>query len=244
MNINEIKYGITRDPFSGKIYEGLIYTVGIDKTIDILSKNLGNIPSFQIKKVSDVIAIGFNVKYFSSPESKLYSSDIVDPNIQRIIELSNNLGYFIASYVLIREDFRRVKYTYNPKSFKENYLSVKPISVVFTLEKKYDDVVTNVPRYLYHISNKKFLNKVKDRGLVPRSGNKQSYHPERIYFTTKMKDMEEFSDLVSNFIPKAEQLILTVDTKNLNQTFYRDPNLDTAIYCYHNIDPKDIVEYK
>ena len=114
---------------------------------------------------------------------------------------------------------------------------------MFTIERRYDEKDTSIPKFLYHITNKSFINKIQSRGLIPKTKSKQSYHPERIYFTKNETNMKSFSNMLIRFIPKEEQLILKIDTEGLDNTFYQDPNLSNAIYTHQNISPQHIVSY-
>lgn len=246
MNLNEIINGTARDPFTGDLYEGLIYSVDTDKAVDILKRNLKDIPIFDINDYDDkYIAFVFKLSYPPSNVERMFGADIVDSNLSKIIRLVNNLGYFVSSYIFNPYNMsKRYKSSYSPTKFREDFFKMNPNYIIFVIEKKYDTIDEDIPEKIYHITNKSFINRVQSRGLIPRSGSKQSYHPERIYFTKNIEDMRAFSNMVSGYIPKENQLVLTIDTKGLDNTFYIDPNLDDAIYTYKNIDPKNIISYE
>jgi len=247
MNLNEIITGTVRDPFNGKLYEGLIRSVDFDTAINLLNKNLKDVPDFQIINTNEergIISFNFKVNYPDLTMSRIYGANIPDPNISKILVLVNNLGYFVASYIFDFNPFSFYKSKYSPNKFRDDFFSRTPREIVFTIEKKYDDVDEDIPNKIYHITNKSFINKIQNKGLIPVSGSKQSYHPERIYFTKSIDDMKKFSNMVSKFIPKEDQLILTIDTTDLNTTFYKDPNLLGAVYTYKNINPKNIISYE
>lgn len=245
MNLNEIINGTTRDPFTGDLYEGLIRTVNPKDAVKILKRNLKDVPEFHIHGYShEYIGIMFKVTYPPSNVARMFGSDTTDPNLSKIFKLVNNLGYFVSTYIFDPFQHDEYRTSYNPTKFRSDFLSLNPNFILFVLERKYDAVDEYIPEKLYHITNKSFINRIQSRGLVPRSGSKQSYHPERIYFTKNIDNMREFSNMVSGYIPKENQLVLTIDTKGLDNTFYIDPNLDDAIYTYKNIDPKNIISYE
>ena len=249
MNLNEIITGTVRDPFNGNLYEGLIRSVDFNSAVNLLKKNLKDVPKFDIINTDEersIISFNFKVTYPDYTIDRIYGANIVDPNISKILILVNNLGYFVSSYIFDFDtnpfDFYKSKY--NPNKFRDDFFSRTPKDIIFTIEKKYDDVDENIPDKIYHITNKNFINKIQNKGLIPVSGSKQSYHPERIYFTKDIDDMRHFSDMVSRFIPHEQQLILTIDTSNIDNVFYKDPNLLGAIYTYKNIGPKNIISYE
>ena len=124
-------------------------------------------------------------------------------------------------------------------------------------EKKYQKPLKNndieVPNILYHITQKCYVTKIKQKGLIPKSGNKLSEHPERIYFLTS-KPREDilwriakqiFIQNDSNeYVERNAMVLLTIDiTKVKNKLkFYSDPNADECVYTYDNISPKLITK--
>ena len=78
------------------------------------------------------------------------------------------------------------------------------------------------------------------------------YHPERIYFVTDISDKNKLKDLISQLFIKNENdieykstyIILEIDLnkngQSVNPQFYKDPNLDGAVFTMENIHPNAI----
>ena len=91
--------------------------------------------------------------------------------LSKYLPMINNLGYFISS-VFIGDD--KIEY-------KEDYLPNIECDNIF-IEAKYDYEV-KIPKLLFHTSPIIFKNKILKNGLTPKSGNKLSNHPNRIYLS-------------------------------------------------------------
>lgn len=94
------------------------------------------------------------------------------------------------------------------------------------------------PKSIYHLTDQKNIKSILKKGLIPRSGNKLTVHPGRVYFTKTLKaieDLQKFDDF-----DLRNPVILSIDTTNLDCKFEKDINLPTAIYTTDNISPKNI----
>ena len=148
-------------------------------------------------------------------------------NYEDIKKLINTLGYFI-SFVYINDEW--IKYD-------EKYLDdIKGISI----EPKYDTELEILPKYLYHVTQNKYLNKILKIGLIPKHHDKLTHHPDRIYVSNDLKSAQE----IKMFIEKTydtEASILIIDTSDLHNKFYSDVNLrQDGFYTLNNISPKNI----
>lgn len=116
-------------------------------------------------------------------------------------------------------------------------------------------------RYIYHITPSINLDKIEELGLCPKSQNKEFLYPNRIYFYIgKMtpKDVVTFGNMLYPHIKQTEYTkankiydsfaLIQVDTRDLDfdeVSFYKDPNLDNAIYTVDNIPPESVfVKYR
>lgn len=121
--------------------------------------------------------------------------------------------------------------------------------VILQYVKNRQEQETKVPQYLYHLTLKKNLSKILRNGLVPKSGNKNDNHLEKIYFFTEFNPAE-FKNLLRQFLEyeklngDTEYSVLEIDTKKLNNNikFYEDPQLSggLAVWCFDNIPPTAI----
>lgn len=150
--------------------------------------------------------------------------------LDKYIPIVTNLGYFIS------------KLTFDGRTWLKEY-DGKSKPIAFILEPKYDYEV-EIPEFLYHTSPLKFKDKILKNGLSPRSGNKLSNHPERIYL---MNDLERsiwfgnfLNDEDNNKYYKQGYCIYKVKTSDIKK-LYSDINLrNGGFYTVDNIYPENI----
>jgi len=241
MKLIDIINGTLRDPFTGDLYEGLIKTVELEKVLDIVERKF---PTFDIFPDREgILRIEFAPKYLRKKDSN-YIGDIPDPRIVEVLALLNNLGYFPSTVQSHSGQSRldgEIKYT--PEAFRSLITVEQPGYLSFVFEPKYDPVV-DVPQYIYHITDERYVDKIKKTGLKPRALNKRSTHEARIYFSVTKEASDFLWDRLKVHIPKGRGVLLTIDTAELDTTFYNDPNFDQdGVYTYSNISPKHIINY-
>lgn len=244
MKLIEILKGVLRDPFNGEIYEGLIKTIELPQAMDILSRQLNGYPELDLvdDPRTNEITIGFKPEYLDIKYSR-YTDQIYDPKISNLLKLVNNLGYFpsILKFELNNQP-KQYSIRYNSKDFRQLMDENEPTYLIFVFEPKYDDVV-KPPNYIYHITNSKFIDNIKSTGLKPKTLNKRSSHPERIYFSLDKDANNRLWEKMKYHIKNG--VLLTIDTTSLNNTFYNDPNFkNLGIYTYGNIPPSSIINYE
>jgi hypothetical protein len=246
MKLIEILKGILRDPFSGEIYEGLIKTTPLSQSMDILNRQLQDYPELDLvdDPKSGEIIIGFKPQYTDYKISK-YSGQTYDPKISKLLQLLNSLGYFpsIVKYEL-NNQLEQYSKKYSPKEFRRLIDEDEPTYLIFVFEPKFDPTMTP-PQYIYHITDVKFLDSIKSIGLKPKTLNKRSSHPERIYFSLSRDANNTLWKNMKYHYGKENGILLTIDTTKLDNTFYNDPNFkDLGIYTYGNIPPSSIIKYE
>jgi len=244
MKLIEILKGILRDPFNGEIYEGLIKTTELPQAMSILSRQLSNYPELDLvdNPRTNEIVVGFKPEYLDSKSSN-YTDQTYDPKISNLLKLVNNLGYFpsIVKFEL-NNQMEQYDMKYNPKDFRQLMDEQEPTYLIFVFEPKYDDVVTP-PKYIYHITSDKFIDNIKTIGLKPKTLNKRTTHPERIYFSIDKKSSDNLWKKMKYHIRGG--ILLTIDTEKLSNTFYNDPNFkDMGVYSYGNIPSTSIIKYE
>ena len=242
--IDLLPVSIYRDPFSGELEEGLIRTVPIDQAMEVLEREVEDYPELDFLNDGNTIILGFKPTYPSDQFSKYTTGDLGDPKISKVLSLANNLGYF-PSVVKYELDNKAEQYTgkYNPSEFRDLILKRRPTYLIFNFEAKYDPIV-KVPRYVYHLTADKNIPKIKEIGLTPKTQGKRSTHPERIYVSLSKKDSDFLFRNLKAYFGKGKGVELVIDTTDLNQTFYQDPNFKgQGVYTYANIPPQAIVEY-
>lgn len=241
MKIIDIINGTLRDPFTGELHEGLIKTVDLQKTLDIIEKQF---PTFDVFPDGEgTLRVEFAPRY-PSRRDRNYVGDQPDPKITEVLVLLNNLGYFpsiVQYHSGVSRKSGQIKYT--SERFRELMTDEQPGYLSFIFEPKYDPVV-QVPRYIYHITDERFLDKIKKIGLKPRALNKRSAHESRIYFSVTKQASDFLWKGLKQHIPKNKGVLLTIDTQGIGATFYNDPNFDEdGVYTYSNITPQHIVSY-
>lgn len=169
--------------------------------------------------------------------------------INIILKKAELLGYFPASFTVDNNP-----YVFFSK-FDTNKLdkiidilkdSIVDRSIVIIFEKNYDKPMEGI-RFLYHATPIERYKKIKLLGLLPRSQNKISKHPDRIYFSIDLQSAERIAGMlvqkeehIEHFT--GEYVILKIDTNSIskNAKFYYDPNYPDGVYTYANIPPQCI----
>lgn len=236
----ELLEGIIRDPFTGEIYEGLIKTVDINKAAQIITNTFGDLPGSDIINTNNDIQVKLKIQYPDLETSKYLNSQIYDQNISKLLQLANNLGYFPALFAYKKHGETQHE-KYSNSKLRQVIDEVEPDFLIFNFEKKYDEII-DVPEFIYHITDIKYLNKIKSIGLTPKTKAKVSDHPERVYFSLNKKYALNLWEKMKIFVQKEKGIILTIDTKGLDNTFYNDPNFaNKGVYTYNNIPPTNII---
>lgn len=151
--------------------------------------------------------------------------------LKKYMPIITNLGYFIS---LISYD----NDTY------EKHIDEELIPYTIVLEPKYDFEVDS-PKILYHTSPLKIKNKILKNGLSPKSNNKLSRHPERIYLSDSIDNAVAFGKYL---IQKEEKndyynigyCIFSIDSIGIGK-LYSDINFrNGGYYVLNNIKPEYI----
>ena len=110
----------------------------------------------------------------------------------------------------------------------------------FQIEKKFEKK-ENYTGKIYHIIEKKKLNKILKNGLVPKHSNKKLHHPDRIYF---YKDSGEKKEYIMRMIKEfkileyREYVIIELNVNDI--ICYKDINSE-GFYTTDNIHPNNIL---
>ena len=113
-------------------------------------------------------------------DGEIYIENQPPQKLEKYLPIITNLGYFISKLTINGQEW-----------IKDFNNDTKPIA--FILEAKYDYEV-EIPETLYHASPIKFRDKIVKFGLTPRTGNKLSNHPERIYLTDDLNKAIDFGN--------------------------------------------------
>lgn len=116
-------------------------------------------------------------------------------------------------------------------------------TIFFIFNKRFDFEDKGIKTKLYHLTNKKYLSKIKNKGLIPKSKKIIDNHPDRIYLFDSIDNLENFYENIKHFNNNYESIKLEINVKSLPKLkLYKDvkfPNYD-AYYTYDNIPPYSI----
>ena len=133
-----------------------------------------------------------------------------------------------------------------------------------TYEKRINDDADGMVRkhrFLYHITPSIYVDDILKNGLCPKSKNKKFNYPNRIYLTVDkltVKDVKAYAEMLYPYIKQNKYTqdegiydnfaLLQISVDELDEdvySFYKDPNLDNAVYTIDNIPPEVIyVKYR
>jgi len=209
------------------IKEGLIKTYPLDFVVGRLDK-FGGIARPNNKR---------NAIYYSIDNKNSLS------DIDKYIKYVNSLGYFISQYKVLYVDKKPLPLNYITYKNPGDIINLKDINELWLIiEPKFDQILGSDVEYLYHITEDKYLDKIKSKGVIPRSLSKKSYHPDRIYVVTNKRYI---NPLLRQFSDKSDSDFSTIkiDYKLAGKPkLYNDPNyLNYGYYITDNISPQSII---
>jgi hypothetical protein len=221
MELLKLLLEIYKEEYNLNLTEGLIKTTNVGKTLNILEKKYSSKFIFSKSKNS------FSIKTFSTDINTLNNGIIKD---------ANNLGWF-PSYIETEE------YTgkWNEKYFKEGEIKLR-------FEAKFDEeIVENIPDILYHITPTQNADKILKIGLVPKSRSKASYHPDRVYLSKDLEDIENLGEMFYQKTGINDWTVLKIKTDMVPGDYlklYTDHNYRQGYYTLNNIPPQAIEKIK
>jgi hypothetical protein len=216
------------------IKEGLIKTYDITHYNRILTDYLDNL------KIDYKISLIDKLKFYVEITNNFNLLECINHQ-------SYTLGYFPSEYKITLKNgmVNKFKIITNWSLFNVDRIEI-------TYEAKYEDgLYTNdivCPNTLYNLTSEKNLDSIKKKGLYPKSKNRISIHPERIYLFT---DIDNYHILlknlrISDFINgiKTKYVLLEIDSSGDKFILHTDPNYRLGYFTYDNISPKLIKEIK
>jgi len=210
-----------KEEYKLNLKEGLIKTTNIGKTLNILEKK------YSSKFIFNKLKNSFYINTFHTDINTLLNGIIKD---------ANTLGWF-PSFIETEDYIGK----WDEKYFKEGEIKLR-------FEAKFDEeVVENIPSILYHITPTQNANKILSIGLVPKSRSKASYHPDRVYLSKNLKDIENLGEMFYQKTGIKDWMILKIDTNMVPGDYlklYTDPNYEHGYYTLNNIPPQAIEKVK
>lgn len=167
---------------------------------------------------------------------------------QFILSLIGNYGYFVSEFII-----DEINKKFDEENFIEIYFHNKEeINIIFYIEAKFDITVKNIPQFLYHATLTEYVENILKKGLFPKTKNKISNHPPRIYLSNSIPNAIVFARFAKakHF---REMTLLEIDTSKIKQTLlyngklidfklYNDPNYrGRGFYTLNNIH-KDAIK--
>jgi len=221
------------------IKEGLITTYNIYRYSDNLHIQLDSCG------IENSIEIIDQYSYFviiDNPDCLLDSDAQVS-----LISLNNLLGYFPSHMILYKEDSEN-NYLFDMKHLLEKLKILNIVRIKIKFEGKYEDGLYKnniiIPTICYHLSPVDNENDITKNGLILKSKNRKSNHPDRIYLFDKYNDYNIIlATLKRNDNKKLgykRQYDLYQINMNDKMILHTDPNFKKGFYTYDSINPKDI----
>lgn len=220
--------------------EGLLFSYPLPLVIKLID----NLKYFQCHSIrpnfnifSDNMSI--NVEVTTNNDAALFKSDI-----ENFIHILNVSGYYIAgSYslstsLLDKQKMTNAEYLYNiftaNNSLNDN--------IIIILEPLYDPEIDihSINGPLYHITGNVYIEKIKKIGLCPKSKNKKTLHPDRVYLSPSKEYAISLAELLHEFGANTMLEISTDGMTSPRYRFFEDPNTEMGIYTYSNIPPEKI----
>ena len=195
------------------IFESILRSYSMEKFVDALKKRF----------CFDIITYAYGSerneegnKYYDVAVYVSYQFDTNNPDFKSICNLYN---VYISS---ITDNKNCIEIVFKQKKTKE------------VTDKIYSEC-----KYLYHITKSKYVNKILNFGLQPKSHSKKAYHPERIYL---LSDKVAYSDINKYKKMLDGDVIIRIDlSKTLNDKIklYVDPDSGRVpgYYCENFIPP-------
>lgn len=223
------------DEYIKQFNEGLIKTHDINKTIQSLKTifNKLNI-DYDIIKTS---IFSYNIEIFNV-------NKLTNNNLKEIVDINNNLFGYYPSYIYIVNNIGQThSYKYDKKYLKNTYQTIKIIFEAKFEKDLYNKEQNNL-NIVYHLTLQKLKHKILKNGLIPKSNNRKTVHPDRIYF---FKNINNYVNLLSNLKNndimnklKTEQYMLLEISLTPDITTHIDSNYIDGLFTYDNINPNNI----
>ena len=204
----------------------------------------GLITSHDITQYSTVITnylTQINIKYSIKIIDKLEFELTLDNVVEDVVEMINHkcyvLGYFPAYYFIMKNGMKN--------GFKKIPKLENIEKIIILYQSKYDDGIYKntliCPDKLYHLSRQENKKSIFKKGLYPKSKNRISVHPERIYL---FDDINNYEDLLKSLkysdTIKKDYILLEINCINDELILHIDPKYRLGFFTYDNINPKNI----
>jgi hypothetical protein len=221
-----------------RIAEEFLLYEGLDITHNsILSSDKLNLWMSLDGKVS-FEAVGVKINMY-------FRKEIQKGDLDNILKWANNMGYFPAVMIL-NSKFEKFNYDKVVK-----FLSRPEFLHRINFEPKFDPELLeqDIPDVAYHIAPTQNEERILKIGLAPRSKEKISCHPSRVYMASSIDGVETLANHPT-FHKNESLTIFEIDIRGLKKIrkirWFSDPNFDDegGFYTYENIPPKYLTAAK
>ena len=246
--------------FKFQLNEMLKTTLSSDRAKHKIEEDIYDLNKEGFEKNDDFL-IYFEGKFLIIELKNTYTYN----EILSILSVIFSTGYFVAQYFLSSETIKNkliydesefLKYWNIPNYKNSNKFNKKIVKFKLKCEPKWDNTA-KIDNYLYHTTNSKNTENILKFGLLPKSGKKKAYHPERVYLSKDIND----TNIILKILQRDDKRdgennsydLLKIDIKNLNfknlngdiieVAFYDDPN-SNGVYTYDKISPTNISLFK
>ncbi len=156
--------------------------------------------------------------------------------ISEIDQLNNLFGYFTAAYLLHKPNGYVI---YDNKKDLFKLKREEGLNLTIQIEPKFDKPEKIKEKY-FHITLKKNVNSILQKGLIPKGKSKKAYHPDRIYLFVDERSAVNKAKLLYWETKGKDTVLLEITTTGLNLIMYKDPQMSNGVYTLDNIPPSNI----
>jgi hypothetical protein len=218
------------------LYETLTFSASLDYAAEHLNRLYSN----------EVYKINFSIKNDKILCKFVNYKKLTNDQFANLLNSINFFGYYPSFYITYNESktgYYHLKY--DESIVKKLATTAGEFLFYLVCEAKYDIEISEyeLPDKLYHITDSKNKEKILRIGLVPRSKEKIYKHPDRIYFSLNMDDLDylrhntEFKRSTDEF--SVIEFDLNALRKNKRMRFFKDENFkDKGVYTLDNVPPQ------
>jgi hypothetical protein len=213
------------EPF--EVTEGLIQSVEPAHFVRVFSRIINS------KNIT------FDIEYEDNGNIFIILNSVSKPDIDFIFSMIANLGYYVSDFTYSTP----IKRKFDKEELFSYFIIHQKIDLTVYVEPYYDREIQIIPKLLYHCTPKIHLDKILKNGLYPKSKNKLSSHPPRVFLCD---NLNKTISLVKQFKYQSNLgvwTILEIDTSKIKEfKIYIDPNYknEGGVYTMNNITPNAI----
>lgn len=160
----------------------------------------------------------------------------------------DSMGYYIAEYIVLYNGIERKDNNFEHyKKYDEFSSKISDVNELWlVIEPNRDNLIppTEEIKYIYHLTEKKYLDKIYKNGIVPRSSSKRSFHPDRIYIVIIIDALKMLLVQFSRNKDINDYVVLKIDYNLAGKPeLHNDPNFyRLGYFTLDNIRPSAIIE--